>query len=41
MKDINGQLVRGNEARKRWAGYFESLLSVEDNREADVVAIGR
>ena len=39
VKDENGQLVKGDEARKRWAGYFESLLNVEDDREADVVAI--
>ena len=36
VKDGNGRLVKGNEARKRWAEYFESLLNVEDDREADV-----
>ena len=30
VKDVNGQLLRGNEARKRWAEYFE----------ADIVAVG-
>ena len=24
----------------RWAGHFKSLLNIEDDREADVVAIG-
>ena len=23
VKDVNGRLLRGNEARKRWAEYFE------------------
>ena len=40
VKDDNGRLLTGNEARKRWAEYFESLLNVEDDREADVGAIG-
>ena len=40
VKDGNGRSVKGNEARKRWAEYFESLLNVEDDREADVMAIG-
>ena len=40
VKDVNGQLLEGNEARKRWAEYFESLLNVEEDREADVVAVG-
>ena len=40
VKDGNGRSVKGNEARKRWAEYFESLLNVEDDREADVLAIG-
>ena len=38
VKDRNGQLVKGNEARKRWAEYYESLLNIGDNRVADVVA---
>ena len=34
VKDVNGQLLRGNEARKRWAEYFEELLNVkEDERQ--------
>ena len=40
VKDDNGRLVRGNEARKRWARYFESLLNVEDDRVADVALEG-
>ena len=37
VKDVNGRLLRGNEARKRWTEYFEELLN---DREADVVAAG-
>ena len=33
VKDVNGRLLRGNEARKRWAEYFE-LLNVQEDREA-------
>ena len=40
VKDINGRLLRGNEARKRWAEYFEELLNVQEDREADIVAVG-
>ena len=40
VKDENGQLVDGGVARNRWAGYFEGLLNVEDEREAIVVAVG-
>ena len=39
VKDVNGRLLRGNEARKRWAEYFE-LLNVQEDREADIVAVG-
>ena len=39
VKDVNGRLLRGNEARKRWAEYFEELLNVQENREADMVAV--
>ena len=38
MKDVNGRLLNGNEARKRWAEYFE-LLNVQEDREADIVAM--
>ena len=34
VKDVNGRLSRGNEARKRWAEYFEELLNVQEDREA-------
>ena len=40
VKDLNGQLLRGNKARKRWAEYFEELLNVQEDREADIVAVG-
>ena len=39
VKDRNGQLVKGDYARRRWAEYYESLLNVEDNRVADIVAV--
>ena len=38
VKDVNGRLLKGNEARKRWAEYFEELLNVQEDREADIVA---
>ena len=40
VKDVNGRLLRGNEERKRWAEYFEELLNVQEDREADIVAVG-
>ena len=40
VKDVNGWLLRGNEARKRWAEYFEELLNVQEDREANIVAVG-
>ena len=40
VKDGNGRLVKGKEARKRWVGHFKSLLNIEDDRKADVAAIG-
>ena len=39
VKDVNGRLLRGNEVRKRWAEYFEELLNVQEDREADIVAV--
>ena len=39
VKDVNGRLFRGNEVRKRWAEYFEELLNVQEDREADIVAV--
>ena len=32
VKDVNGRLFRGNEARKKWAEYFEELLNVQEDR---------
>ena len=40
VKDINGQMLRGNEVKGRWAEYFENLLNVEEDREAAIVAVG-
>ena len=37
VKDVNGRLLRGNEARKRWAEYFEELLNVQEDSQADIV----
>ena len=39
VKDVNGRLLRGNETRKRWAEYLEELLNVQEDREADIVAL--
>ena len=38
VRDENGQLVKGGEARKRWAGYYENLLNAEVGGEAVTVA---
>ena len=40
VKDETGRLLKGSDARKRWANYFEDLLNVEEEREADIVAVG-
>ena len=40
VKDVNGRVVKGDAARKRWGEYFEGLLNVDDDREAIVVAVG-
>ena len=40
VKDVNGRLLRGNEARKRWAEYFEELLNVQEDKEVDIGAVG-
>ena len=40
VKDVNGRLLKGNEARKRWAEYFEELLNVQEDIEEDIVAVG-
>ena len=34
VRDVNGRLLRGNEARKRWAEYFEELLNVQETSKA-------
>ena len=40
VKDVNGRLLKGNKVRKRSAEYFEELLNVQEDREADIVAVG-
>ena len=35
MKDVNGRLLSGSEARKKWAEDFELLLNVQEDREAE------
>ena len=40
VKDVNGRLLKGNKARKRWAEYFEESLNVGADREAAIVAAG-
>ena len=32
--------MKGDDARGRWVRYFENLFYVEEDREADVVAVG-
>ena len=42
VKDENGQMLIEKEAvSKRWAGYIEDLLNVDDDRPAEIVAVGR
>ena len=40
MKDTSGRLLKGGDARKRWAEYFEGLLNVEEMREAEIGMYG-
>ena len=41
MKDENGDmLVNKDEVKKRWAGYFEGFLNLNDNRVATVTVEG-
>ena len=40
VKDINRRLLRRKKARKGWAEYFEELLNVQEDKEADIVAVG-
>jgi len=42
VKAENGRLLIEKDAvRKRWAEYFERLLNVEEDREPEIVAVGR
>ena len=42
VKAVDGRMLSDvNEVRKRWAEYFERLLNVEEEREAEIVAVGR
>ncbi|XP_068224323.1 uncharacterized protein, partial [Palaemon carinicauda] len=36
LKDGKGRLLNGEEVRKRWAEFFDSLLNIKDNRETGV-----
>ena len=38
VKDMNGGIVKGDDARKRWAYHFENLLNIVEDREAETVA---
>ena len=41
VKDENGNVVGSEqEVKERWKRYFDSLLNVVDEREANVIAIG-
>ena len=31
-KDVNGRMLKGNDASKRWTDYFEFLFNVEEDR---------
>ena len=39
IKDMNGRLLKGDEARKRWADHFENLLNVVEDRRAEIIAV--
>ena len=39
VKDRNGRLLKGDDARKRWAEHFENLLNVVEDREAEIVGV--
>ena len=39
VKDRNGRLLKGDDARRRWAEYFENLLNVVEDREAEIMAV--
>ena len=41
VKDVNGQIFRdGVETRRRWAEYFEQVLNVADDKEANINVVG-
>ena len=39
VKDMNGRLLKGEDARKRWVEHFENLLNVVEDREAEIIAV--
>ena len=39
IKDMNGRLLKGDDARKRWADHFENLLNVVEDRRAEIIAV--
>lgn len=32
VKDVDGQIIRGDESRGRWAEYYDGFLNVQWNR---------
>ena len=41
VKDVNGQIVRdGAEVRRRWAEYFQQVLTIADVKEANINVVG-
>ena len=41
IKDVNGQILRdGVQLRRRWTKYFEQLLNVADDQEANINVVG-
>ena len=40
VKDANGQMLHDGVEVRRWAEYFEQVLSVADVREANINVVG-
>ena len=41
VKDVNAEILRdGVEVRRRWAEYFQQVLNVADDREANINVVG-
>ena len=42
VQDVNGQILSdGVAVRRRWAGYFEQVLSVADVRQTNINVVGK